>query len=370
MLIHRLKVSDVRNIAHADLQFNHPLAIITGKNGAGKSSIIEALSILSTGRSFRSSSIQQIIRSTRTDLSVFAKGVNCGATYSAGILRNQQGQFKAKLNGENLKRQYELTEHIPVFSIVPGIYEEIANQRKARMRLLDWGVFHVEHQFFATWRDYKQALRQRNAVLKQIKLRKALPKSLDYWESSFVALAERLTEIRSRYVERLQPYFNECGQRFGELLANKRLVYKQGFSQGMSYSEVLEKNKENDIKRGFTQAGPHRGDFILLKGNENVFDFVSRGQQKVLINALMLSVIALFTVTCDKECLVCIDDLPSELDLERQEQLIAALTALERTQLLVTAITEDSLPGAISGYNRDMFHVEQGEFRVQKDLKQ
>ena len=66
-----------------------------------------------------------------------------------------------------------------------------------------------------------------------------------------------------------------------------------------------------------------------------------------------------------KPCLICIDDLPSELDSSNQERLLKALMALEGAQIVLTAITQDSLPRAISGYNRQMFHVEHGQFQVQ-----
>ncbi|PWK46768.1 DNA replication/repair protein RecF [Pleionea mediterranea] len=365
MLIRQLKLSNVRNIAYADLSLHPKLTIITGDNGAGKSSLLEALSLLANGKSFRTGKVAKVIQSNTDKLTVFAHGFIEDYPFQVGLSRSLSGDYKAKINGDICQKQYELTQLLPVFSIVPGFYDQISLQRQARLKLLDWGVFHVEHNFYSVWRDFNKVLKQRNALLKQIKYKGHGLKDLSYWDSLFCNTSEQLTELRLRYFKSISQLFENNQLDYSEFLQGIDMEYLTGSSKSSSLSEVLKNNQESDIQRGSTQSGPHRADFRLIKDKQNILETASRGQQKILINGVMLAMIQCFLMKNNKPCLICIDDLPSELDSSNQERLLKALMALEGAQIVLTAITQDSLPRAISGYNRQMFHVEHGQFQVQ-----
>ncbi|WP_144392490.1 DNA replication/repair protein RecF [Pleionea sediminis] len=367
MLIRQLKVRNVRNISQAHLVFENRFSVITGANGAGKSSILEALSLLSNGKSFRSNNVRSLVKRDTSDLTVFVNGQFDDSLFSAGIQKSLSGLSRAKINSELVKGQYKLSELLPIFIIVPGFYDELAAKRSARLRILDWGVFHVEHSFFDVWKNYKSSLKQRNALLKLIGKNRADIRDLEFWTTKLIELGDQLNRFRTAYLELLQKSFHSNNEAFEEQLSNYSLKYRFGHSSDKSLRESLEETLDSDIKRGFTQVGPHRGDLVIRSEKGNAFDFVSRGQQKVLINAVMLGVIKVFSQNTNKECVVCVDDLPSELDKVHQAQLLEALQRLKNTQIIVTAITEDSLPATISGYNRDVFHVEHGVFQVLKD---
>lgn len=364
MLIRQLKLSNVRNIAYADLQLHPKLTVITGDNGAGKSSLLEALSLLANGKSFRTGKVAKVIQADTDKLTVFAHGFTEHYPFQVGLSRSLSGDYKAKINGDICQKQYDLTQLLPVFSIVPGFYDQISLQRQARLKLLDWGVFHVEQNFYSVWRDFNKVLKQRNALLKQIKYKGRGHKDLSYWNSLFCQTSEQLTAIRLHYFDSIRELFNSHSFGYSEFFNGIELDYLSGFSKSSSLSEVLDNNQDSDIQRGSTQSGPHRADFRLIKDKQNILETASRGQQKILINGVMLAMIQCFLAKKSKPCLICIDDLPSELDSHNQERLIAALMALEGAQIVLTAITQDSLPRAISGYNRQMFHVEHGQFQV------
>lgn len=366
MLIHQLRVSNVRNIAHATLELDPKLNFIIGLNGAGKSSLLEALSLLASGKSFRTRKVQNVISDNEKQLVLYAKCQSDSKPVSVGVLRDVKGEYRAKIDGEVCHRLSEISRLLPVFVVAPGFYDEVANQRAARLRLLDWGLFHVEHQFYPSWREYHRLLKQRNALLKQIKSKRASQSQLDYWDSLLCERAEEVGQLRLSYVKALAKAFDDNKDKFEAFHHDVSLSYSVGMSQKYSsLAEALKQQRELDIQRGSTQSGPHRADLSLKKAEQLVMDVASRGQQKVIVNRLMITLIEHFIHSTQKSCLVAIDDLASELDKANQNQLLQSLIGLEGAQIIVTGITQDSLPETISRYNGRMFHVEHGRFQVQ-----
>ncbi|NVJ51742.1 MAG: DNA replication and repair protein RecF [Gammaproteobacteria bacterium] len=366
MLIKSLTLSNVRNIREARLNFHENLTIITGANGAGKSSLLEGLTILSSGKSFRTANIKSVISDKSNQLTVYCEALDSrGEPHKLGIQRDRQGGFKAKIDGHAISRLVDLTTKLPVFAIYPGFYEKVSEKRASRIKVFDWGVFHVEHQFFTVWSKYQKSLKQRNALLKQ----KVSAKSseLAFWTDSLINEGRQLNQMRSAYLTSIMPKFQSLLKRtsLGESI---ELDYYPGHARSLDLNLALAKSFESDIYRGTTGSGPHRADIRFLSGQKDIFESASRGQQKLLINTLLIAMIELFTERSEQPALVCIDDLPSELDVKNQADLIAALCSLNRTQILLTSITESSLPEAISGYNRVMFHVEHGVFQ-QRNLQ-
>jgi DNA replication and repair protein RecF len=363
MLIEQLRVSNVRNITDALLDFDARLNIIIGQNGAGKSSLLEALSLLSSGKSFRTRKIQSVINSDQNELLIFAR---CYAHKgSVGIARNRKGEFRAKINGNPCHKLSDISRLLPIFVIAPGFYDEVAGGRAARLKLVDWGLFHVEHKFYPAWREFSQLLKQRNALLKQIKHKKVSMSQLDYWDNLFCQKANEITQLRQQYIERLNQVFVDNETLYDSFQSQIELEYLNGFSSKYGdLAEAMSQQRDIDIVKGSTQSGPHRADVRLVKQGLSVFDIASRGQQKIIVNRLMMTIIGYFIKTTQKNCLVAMDDLASELDEDNQTRLLESLIGLDGTQLVVTSITQDSLPKAISGYNGRMFHVEHGCFQV------
>jgi len=368
MLIHQLSLSNVRNIARAQLTLHPKLNIITGSNGAGKSSLLEALSIISAGKSFRTANIRKVIKEDADALTVFCTLQGPDGIQKIGLQRDLQGGFKAKRDGKNLTRLVDVSKQLPIFIIYPGFYEQVAEKRANRLKVFDWGVFHVEHNFFELWSKYSKTLKQRNALLKQIKSRVKSNDQLLYWNKTLSALGNELNKSRLRYIDSISTIFQETLSNTKLKDSNIQLSYYRGFNKDHDFLSLLEETSEKDILRGTTQIGPHRADVRFLSSGQNIFEKASRGQQKMLVNALLISMIKRFSEDSGRASMVCLDDLPSELDEYNQEDLIAALSALPMAQILITAITENSLPEAISGYNRHMFHVEHGMFQ-QRDLQ-
>jgi DNA replication and repair protein RecF len=219
-----------------------------------------------------------------------------------------------------------------------------------RRRALDWGVFHVERSYLASWRDYRRALAQRNAALKQ----RARGAGLAVWDEGLMSAGERVDAARRRYVSAWGKRVAEIGAR---LLGAELLVELDsgGFDQG-GLRRALEEARPRDVRRGMCHVGPHRADLVVRFDGENVRDSASRGQQKLAAAALIMAQVAVFAEGGHEAGVLLVDDPAAELDAASLRRLLGELERL-RVQMVVTGIMPAALEPLADGH---VFHVEQG----------
>ena len=165
MSLAELRIENLRCIESAALEFSPELNLIAGENGAGKTSILEAIFLLGRGRSFRTRNSERLIRHGQPKLTVFGR-TDDAPPKVAGIEIAADGGTRARINGENARSLLELSGVVPVQAIDPEIHKLVDQGPERRRRWLDWLVFHVEPTFGLAWARYNRALKQRNAALK------------------------------------------------------------------------------------------------------------------------------------------------------------------------------------------------------------
>ncbi len=152
MQLQELRIKDLRCIERAELSFGPGINLITGANGAGKTSIIEAIHLMGYGRSFRGRVRDGMIRSGASHCEVFIRWLEARPGERHAGLSHTGSSWQAKLNGQNTSSLTELCAEIPIVSFEPGSHELIGGSAEHRRRYLDWGLFHVEHEFIQHWR--------------------------------------------------------------------------------------------------------------------------------------------------------------------------------------------------------------------------
>ncbi|TLX22701.1 DNA replication/repair protein RecF [Thermomonas fusca] len=356
MLIHLLRVEAFRRFDSAEIALRPGFNLLTGDNGSGKTSVLEALHLLAHGRSFRGRVRDGLIRQGEPALQAYVEWEAEGVARRAG-LRHAGGSWEARLDGEDVRQLGQLCEALAVITFEPGSHALVDGSAEVRRRYLDWGLFHVEHGFMPQWRRYARALKQRNALLRQTGGASA---QLDAWEHELAQSGEELTLLREAYVTGLQPSLTRLLPNLLPAAGGVELLLQPGWKrQELSLADALLLSRERDLALGYTSLGPHRADLRIslrdLPGREGL----SRGQTKQLALALLLGQAAHLAALGGGWPALQLDDLGSELDRHHQRRLLEVL-AESGAQVLITG-TEAPVGLAAVGVDVAMFHVEHGK---------
>jgi DNA replication and repair protein RecF len=354
MQLHRLNINNVRNLKEIQLACSSQFNLIYGANGSGKTSILEAIYLLSMGRSFRSHVKSRLINHEADNLSVFAELQQEGhRSISAAIQKFLSGNTQIRLDGRDLNSIAEVVALLPTQLLNPDSFELINTGSKLRRQFIDWGLFHVEHSFYGIWAKMERILKQRNSALRQ-QLARA---EIIIWDEEINDLALSLNAMRSDYVEALLPVMTELAGIFPDFPL-VQIIYHPGWDIEKSLSEQLSQSLYQDLQRGYTRLGPQRASIQIETEGQPVHDILSRGQQKLLVCMMRFAQAKLLYSQSGKQCLYLIDDLTSELDKERRKQLIE-LIKQQSGQFFITSLELEDLEYFQEESCR-MFHVEQG----------
>ena len=344
-----LSVQNFRCIEDASLELDPEGTGLIGPNGAGKTSLLEAIYFLAHGRSFRSAQRARLVGSLRAPLRVVGT-IQHSRTIVAGV-EYQAGTTRARVDGENVRTISRIAELLPVQVIDPSVHRLIEEGSTRRRRLLDWGVFHVEHGFMDPWRRYQRALAQRNAAL-----RTSAPGQSRLWEPELALCAADIDRMRRSYAQRLAPVFQALAAELSGRACE--IGYDRGWEEGLTLAEALARSWPRDTRVRTTTVGPHRADLIVRVDGEVARERVSRGQQKVIAASLVLAQITLAAPsTVHRACLL-LDDPAAELDVDNLGKILSVIKRVP-AQLVVTSLNKAGLRGINIGKR---FHVEQGRF--------
>jgi DNA replication and repair protein RecF len=353
MSLVKLEVLDVRNIESANLHPSPRLNFVVGSNASGKTSLLEAIFLLARARSFRTAQVNQLIRLGQPALTVTGRIANREGTAIPAGVRIGRSQREIHLAGHPVHSSIELIRAFPVLVIQPASIALLEGAPKQRRQFLDFGVFHEDAGYLDQWRRYIKALSQRNALLREKRPRDLIP-----WNHELARYGKIVAGARQRYAERLEAVFRETAERF---FAGMRFELRAlpGWDAEKPLENVLEEETAADIRYGYTQSGPHKGDFAITLEGRSAKAYLSRGQAKLLVYALLLAQSHLIELSSAAFGCVLIDDVASELDEANRQQLLGFLRE-RRTQCFVTATSRDLIAAAVDGETA-MFHVEHGQ---------
>jgi DNA replication and repair protein RecF len=356
MSLGQLSIQNLRCLRQAELDLHPGRNLIVGANGSGKTSLLEAIFLLGRGRSFRTRNSERLITHGESRLVVFGRTLPPdapGIPLALGVQVTRGEPTVAKIQGAFTATLAELSMALPVQVIDPGVHKLVEDSAFRRRRWMDWATFHVEPGFVEVWAAYSRALKQRNAVLKQIPDGKAAPTQLNAWDLELSELGEKLAQSRRKVLADLQPYWREAVLDLTGLTLE--LVYFQGWGRG-PLIEALQASHERDVARGSTHSGPHRSDVALKLDGKLARDSLSRGQQKLAAISMILAQLRLLSHVMPEPPTLLLDDPAAELDRDRLARFIERVSAL-RCPLVLTSLSAEGQP---FGPPDRVFHVEQG----------
>ena len=354
MHLTRLHVRDLRCLANAEIEPHAGLNLISGQNGAGKSSLLEATHLLAYGRSFRGRVRDGLIRAGTSAVEVYVEWVEQDRPRRAG-LRHSGARWEARLDGEPVDLLGTLSAAIAVLTFEPGSHALMDGPSETRRRYLDWGLFHVEPTFLPFWRRYARGLKQRNALLKQ-----GATHQLQAWEVEMAEAGERLTEARRRYVGELESGLGTTAAALSPDLGPLTMEFASGWKeQELTLADALLLARDRDLAAGFTTVGPHRANWRLESPLWPTGEAPSRGQAKLCALACLLAQGEHFQKARGEAPIFLLDDFAAELDRRHQQRLLEVL----RSNAWQVFMTGTEPPSGFEGEDFATFHVEQGRIR-------
>lgn len=362
--LQQIEIQHCRVIQQCELSLSPTVSFFTGANGSGKSSFLEALCILSRGRSFRTHRINEVISQHEDSLTVAGKLVNeiLASRYRLGIAKQRNGQTRIRINHADVSQQAELSSHLPLTLIHPDSIDLITGSPVQRRSLLDWLAFYREPEFQQEWKNYQRILKQRNACLRDPKQRYALTD----WTQQLIQAQPKLYQFRLKATESLKAALASVSLLYAAIgTINLRL--HSGFPAQLDPTDMLALNQffqerqEQELNYGVSLFGAHRGDLLITLNEQPVIRQASRGQLKLLGIALLLAQSEAISTTDTKRGIVAIDDLAAELDVDNQ-YLLAQVLQKTQKQLVITS-TRQPLPEFLPP-DAHLFHVEQGRIHL------
>ena len=358
MTIQHLTINNCRNIESAAFTPSPFLNIFIGDNGSGKTSLLESIYLLGLGRSFRSTLLDRVIKLDAPSLMTVVKvgeKEDPQGWITLGMQRMRGGEAEYKIAGSRAKTLAELANALPLQLLNANTYRLLQEGPENRRALLNFGVFHVEPQFFSLWQRFTRLLRQRNAAL-----RSACPDAqIRVWDSELVEVSEGIDKYR-------EGFFNQwvvlACEMLADFLPGRKIVlkYECGWDKKVPLMLALDQALEQDKLRKYTTQGIQRANFTALIDGVPAQYALSLGQQKSLVAVLHLAQGLLIRRLVGRHSVYLIDDLPAELDKTTRERLLALLQSAN-IQVFLTGVDEGTIPRTLCGSNAKMFHVEQGQ---------
>jgi DNA replication and repair protein RecF len=352
MILSRLAAREFRVFGAAALEPDPTFNLITGDNGAGKTSLLEALYVLGRGASYRAAasvlardgggrwSVEGVIAGSGGAPSDRVR-VSWDAADSAGGIYLRDTRIGA----------VELVRALPMQIVEPGMHRLVEEGPAIRRKFLDWGVFHVEQRFFPSWQRMRKALRQRNEILRG----NGSSATLAAWSREFAETAEAVTEMRNQHLQVLQGVIDRL---FAVLVPEMQceLRFLRGWSADKSLLQVLDETLDRDRKYAQTTSGPQRAELSIAAAGRGARGRISRGQQKMLVASFVLAQCEIVGEALGSMPALLFDDFAAELSGTFQRRLLDAL-CVYTGQKFVSTLDWSPL---FAGLGR-VFHVEHNQ---------
>lgn len=355
VIVKSLSINNLRNLKTVDVEPHPRLNFFIGENGAGKTSVLEALVVLAKGRSFRTGKIGALIGPEAAHFRVVTRTAQEGGGEQTVGIERSASEWSARRNREDVQQLSDLAVCLPLVILEPNSHLLVSGPPDGRRRFLDWGVFHVEPAHLVHWRRYARALKQRNAALRSRNA--AVVSSLD---PVLADLGERIHAAREQQCNALFGTVQQTLEALNPSQGSVELRYQRGWSE-VPLRQALGEVLERDLERGATGPGPHRAEISINCATGPAKETLSRGEQKILATALLLSQASIMAAAGETPLLL-LDDLASEFDARRLACVMEFGGGLG-AQAWVTGTSLEPYPEQPANGSR-VFHVEHGNLSI------
>ena len=345
MILTRLTTQNFRNLAEDEVAFHPHANILVGRNGQGKTNLLEAIYFLATTKSFRTSRVASMFRFGMP--SVFVSGSlhrdGLDRTLSVGLETGETKRRVLMINGEKVTLPAYL-HAMSVFAYSSARLEVIRGTPEERRRFIDRGIASINPAYLEQLTRYARVLRQRNALLADIALRRQAQTSLDAWDNELMVAAHVVHRSRAAYAADLAAVFGEIVASHRYHVTNVSMAYRP------SLTDELAMHRREELRARMSLVGPQRDVIEFLVDGRPAAEVLSGGEQKMIVLFLKFAKLELFRRRHEDAPLFLLDDVDAELDLEILQSLLSKLPV--STQVFATSAKEAFLAALQAGPHR------------------
>ena len=381
MYLRELDLRDFRSWPELSLSLEPGVTVFSGRNGHGKTNIVESVIYSATLASHRVSSDVPLVRAGAANARISATTVNEGRELTTHLLISPREANQAQINRTRLKSPREILGVLRTVVFAPEDLALVAGEPAERRRFLDGLAAIRAPRFGGAKADYDKVLRQRNALLRNsnMALRRGYSddsgasalSTLDAWDLQLARLGAQVVAGRIKLTSELAPNVHEAYASVAPESRPARISYSSTLDRAVTElagneeitAEILEaafltelsRRRREEIDRGTTLVGPHRDDLVLMLGDQPAKGYASHGETWSFALSLHLAEYALLSADGSAPVLI-LDDVFAELDAKRRQRLVAV--AEEAEQVLITAAVGDDLPENLDDHVSARYSVE------------
>lgn len=362
MIINSLELLHFRNYEREIFDFDSETNVLFGDNAQGKTNVLEGIYLCSTTRSHKGSRDREMILLGEDESHLKMIVEKDGVHHKIDVHLKKSKAKGIAVDGIPVKRSGELLGISNVVFFSPEDLGIIQNGPDARRRFIDMELCQLDKMYLHNLTKYKNVLKQRNELLKQISINSDLLDTLDIWNSKLIEYGTYVIKTRNEFVEKLNGYIKDIHKSLTGGREEIKLVYEPNVTIE-NFGQELVMSEQKDIFLKTTNVGPHRDDLSFISEDKDLRKYGSRGQQRTGALSLKLTEIQIVEEKTGEKPILLLDDVLSELDRKRQNYL------LEHIKGIQTIITCTGLEEFVkNGINiQKTFEIESG--KVKERLK-
>lgn len=332
MIIKSIELENFRNYESLNIDFDDNTTILFGDNAQGKTNILEAAYISGTTKSHKGSRDKEIIRFNQNESHIKTIVLKNDREYQIDIHLKKNKSKGIAINRVPIKKAADLFGLVNIIFFSPEDLNIIKNGPSERRKFMDAELCQIDKIYLSDLTNYNKALNQRNALLKEMISKPELKETLPIWDEQLINYGKKIITRRQQFINDINIIVKDIHSKITSNKEKIEVTYDPNI-EDIFFLDELVKNKEKDMRFCQTSVGPHRDDIKITVDGIDIRKFGSQGQQRTCALSLKLSEIKLVENTINDKPILLLDDVLSELDKNRQSDL---LDNLLDTQTIIT----------------------------------
>ncbi len=332
MLVKSLHLNEYRNYSNNYFEFDPNLNIIIGKNGIGKTNILESIIVVSNTKSFRTLNDIDLIKKDKEYLKIELESDE----HNFKVVINQK-QKSLYLDDKHVKRSSEYIGRLNAILFKPSDLQLFSDPPSERRKILDLEIGKINKQYLYAELKYNSLLKDKNKLLKELEIDKTL---LDIINESMIPQIQIIINERNKFIEFINQYISDYYQKISNSKSKIKIIYKK-CCEIDDIKKSLDNALTSDYYYHYATFGPHRDNYYFLIDGDNLNNIASQGQKRMALIAFKFALIKYIKENTKVTPIILLDDIMSELDKDNQERLIDILP--DDAQIIITTTDIDKI---------------------------